>query len=148
MTNNQKETVKELRESGLGYKVIANMTSIPLSTVKSFCLKNSIQAASDEKDPYVGVCKNCGKIIHSIPKRKPRQFCSRECGLIWWHAHTEELNKKATYSFVCAECGKEFTSYGKAHRKFCSLQCSAKHKSAKASASNAGFDPMNTLLTP
>lgn len=36
---------------------------------------------------------------------------------------SEEVNRKANYSCTCAFCGKQFTSYGNKHRKYCSHAC-------------------------
>ena len=35
----------------------------------------------------------------------------------------EAINKKAYYTLVCEECGKEFVSYGNNRRKYCCRTC-------------------------
>lgn len=41
----------------------------------------------------------------------------------WWNAHPELVNRKAVYEFTCAYCGKRFSAYGNAHRKYCCHDC-------------------------
>lgn len=38
------------------------------------------------------------------------------------------LNKKAVYTHTCAGCGREFTAYGNARRKYCSHACYINHR--------------------
>ena len=116
-----KEAIRQLREAGLGYKMIGKKVGIPTGTVRSFINKEGIKVQKPK--PVGDICPNCGKPITSIPGRKPRKFCSRECGLEWWHQHEALLNRKAIYSFVCPTCGKAFTSYGHSNRKYCSHVC-------------------------
>ena len=40
LTRAQKTAVKEMRESGLGYKSIANRLQLSRDTVRSFCVRN------------------------------------------------------------------------------------------------------------
>lgn len=134
MTEDQKKYIIQARKQGLSYKAISEIQGLPLGSVQTFCRRNSLTSEINEvpqgDNPLF--CRNCGKPIVSVPGRKPRQFCSRECGLIWWHAHPEKSNRKAIYSFTCANCGKSFSAYGKAHRKFCSLACAGAFKSKEA----------------
>jgi DNA invertase Pin-like site-specific DNA recombinase len=44
MTYNQKQSIKEMRSSGLGYKKIAEALDLFLGTVKSFCRRENITA--------------------------------------------------------------------------------------------------------
>ncbi len=48
---------------------------------------------------------------------------SDKCRTVWWNSHPEAVNRKAVYSFTCAHCGKPFTAYGNAGRKYCSHAC-------------------------
>ena len=50
LTDAQKDAIRRLRTSGLGYKTIANMLSISRDTVRSFCLRNSLSVSADEPD--------------------------------------------------------------------------------------------------
>lgn len=44
MTCNQKQSIKEIRGSGLGYKKIALALDLPVGTVKSVCRRENITA--------------------------------------------------------------------------------------------------------
>ena len=52
LTDAQKDAIRRLRTSGLGYKTIANMLSISRDTVRSFCLRNSLSVGTDEPDVF------------------------------------------------------------------------------------------------
>ena len=54
---------------------------------------------------------------------KKRRFCCPECRVQWWNSNQDKVNRKAIYSFICPNCGNEFTSYGNAGRKYCSHEC-------------------------
>lgn len=127
MTDNQKRLVIKLRSEGLSYKEISRNSQIPLNTVKSFCKRNAINPENDKETitetNRSDFCRNCGKPIMSIPHHRARKFCSRECGLEWWHEHPEKGNRKAMYQIVCSGCGQTFSSYGNKNRKYCSHQC-------------------------
>ena len=41
----------------------------------------------------------------------------------WWNSHLDLVKRKAIYHFTCPTCGREFTAYGNAHRKYCSHSC-------------------------
>ena len=51
MTNEERAMVTRLRQEGLGYKKIASALSLPVQTVKSWCVRHSIQ-----KEDF---CLNC-----------------------------------------------------------------------------------------
>ena len=68
-------------------------------------------------------CGNCGKAIEQRARGRDKRFCCGRCRQIYWAHHSEELNKKAYYDFVCQECGIGFQGYGNAHRKYCSRNC-------------------------
>ena len=72
---------------------------------------------------YTIACKQCGKLIKIIPKRKPRKFCSDTCRTAWWNSHPGCVDRKAVYEYICAHCGKPFTAYGNKERKYCSHGC-------------------------
>lgn len=129
MTESQKEYIKTARKRGDGYKKIAGDINLPLSTVKMYCLRSS--ETEDKKNIIKNqdnICRNCGKPIKSNLSHREKQFCSRECGLQWWHKHPEEMKKKAFYTNICPFCGKTFTSYGCKTRKYCSHSCYINHR--------------------
>ena len=126
MTVEQKAQIKSLRYQGVGYGTISKMLGISSNTVSSFCRRNKLGSTKNES-----ICKQCGKPLEIKPKRKPRKFCSDACRLTWWNNHLEYVDRKAMYSFVCAECGKPFTAYGNVHRKYCSRECYIKGRYRK-----------------
>ena len=116
MTDSQKREVRKLRVNGAGYKSISSQTGISVGAIRAFLKKEGIKTEGS-------LCLNCKKSITSIPGRKKKKFCSRECGLEWWHSHSYLINKKALYTFTCLYCGESFTSYGQKGRKYCSHKC-------------------------
>ena len=119
MTVLQKEQIKTLRLQGISYVKIGEMLGISDNTVRSFCRRNGL---GDTAKNTVA-CKQCGKLIKIVPKRKPRKFCCDACRVSWWNSHPEAVTRKAVYSFLCPICGNEFTAYGNAGRKYCSRSC-------------------------
>ena len=127
MTNEQKHKIAELRQSGYGYANIADALGLTKNQVSAYCRRAGLtgtKAAVGTTDvPVSNCCRCCGKSLMQTPGRKPVKFCSDSCRVRWWNAHPEMVNKKAIYHFTCACCGKEFTAYGNAHRKYCSHVC-------------------------
>lgn len=119
MTDQQKDQIQTMRRQGLSYVKIGQALGISDNTVRSFCRRNQLGDPVKNTIP----CQYCGKPIKIIPKQKPRKFCSDRCRTAWWNGHREAVNRRAFYNFICAHCGKEFTAYGNAHRKYCSHKC-------------------------
>lgn len=129
MTQAQKNLIIALRKQNLGYGIIATKLGFPRDRIRTFCLIHGLTERTpiDAPKEKIGteVCKNCGKdLIHPSDKRK-RKFCCNDCGSAWWALNQDKIKRKAFYHFNCAHCGKQFTSYGNANRKFCSRACSA-----------------------
>lgn len=124
MTDQQKELIRTMRLSGIGYVKIGETLGISDNTVRSFCRRNGL---SDTAKNTVS-CKQCGKLIKVIPKRKPRIFCSDSCRTAWWNGHQDCVARKAVYEYTCTHCGKQFTAYGNAGRKYCSHACYIAHR--------------------
>jgi len=123
----QKEQIRNLRGEGLSYAEIARQVDVSRDAVISFCRRNGLQeikktvtvvstAAGD-------VCRECGKPLVQVVGMKRRVFCSKECRVKWWKEHPERLNQKAVYQYTCPHCGKPFSAYGNAKRKYCSHAC-------------------------
>ena len=119
MTDWQKDQIQTMRRQGLSYVKIGQALGISDNTVRSFCRRNQLG------DPVKNTisCQYCGKPIKIIPKQKPRKFCSDRCRTAWWNNHREQVKQKAFYHFTCSACGREFTAYGNAKRKYCSHKC-------------------------
>ena len=134
MTNEQRIYITELRSSGKSYSQIAKLLGLTKDQVSSYCHRHKLSAegpatAADEATTR-SFCKNCGKPIKQIPKRKQILFCSDKCCQDWWNHHPEAVHRRpaAIYSYTCACCGKPFTAYGNNHRKYCSHECYIKDR--------------------
>lgn len=119
MTKEERIKAVAMREEGISQTEISKILGVPYSTVKSFFNRHGINGSHT-------VCENCGKTITQTPHKKKRRFCPDKCRWDWWNNHTEESDRKAYYSQICAYCGKEFTFYGYAKRTYCGRACYAK----------------------
>jgi endogenous inhibitor of DNA gyrase (YacG/DUF329 family) len=125
MTDLEKERIAVLRSRGESYARIAETLGISENTIKSYCRRNGIGIAIKAEQPATtGVCANCGGLLSHTEGAKPKRFCSDNCRMAWWKAHPEAVNRKAVYDFTCPVCGRAFSAYGNAHRKYCSRACS------------------------
>lgn len=126
MTEIQKHQIQEMRRYGCTYKHIASALSLNAGTVKTYCVRAVQKGLDISRDPIANsLCKQCGTPIIQIPKRKKRIFCSKTCSQNWWNSHVYMVNRssKALFHFTCSTCGKQFSAYGKADRKYCSHEC-------------------------
>ena len=135
MNLEQKNQIKELRIKGLGYKAIAGKLNLSRDSIRSFCKRNKLDGFAaivnmNADIALAGKCKYCSRIISQKSKARQRIFCSEECRRNWWKEHPEMKNKKpsAIYKMTCANCGREFESYGNKNRKYCGLSCYAAHR--------------------
>ena len=124
MTSQEKLNINRLRSQGMGYKRIAKTLKLPENTVKSYFKRTPlVMPATPESGDGGHFCLNCGVPVSQTPGRKEKKFCSDACRNRWWNSHQELVKKKAVYEFDCACCGKHFTAYGNASRKYCSHSC-------------------------
>ena len=121
MTETERSRIVELQRQGCGYKKISTLTGLPLNTVKSFCVRHPVrdEAVSETS----ALCRNCGTPLEQTPHKRKKLFCSDACRMAWWNAHPERVQRKAYYTLTCRCCGRQFESYGNAHRQFCSRAC-------------------------
>ena len=132
MTNEQKAIVDSLYVQGHGYKKIASQLGISPNTVKSYLRKPRTAGAAplvQEKTaaqlPTISItaCQYCGTEVEQLQGRKEKRFCSDRCRNLWWNDHLNLVRRNAIYHFTCPACGKDFTVYGNAHRKYCCHAC-------------------------
>jgi len=124
MTQQQKEKLRRMRLSGKTYADIGTVLNLKESTVRTYCCRNGLTDKDiQESQPKTNVCQFCGKPLSQTPKHRPKKFCSDNCRMAWWAKHRDELLRKANYTVVCKQCGKEFISYGNKGRKFCGRDC-------------------------
>ncbi len=132
MTNEQKAIVDSLYAKGNGYKKIANQVGISPNTIKSY-LRKAVAAggvpqmqertSAPVPEASITACQYCGKEVEQHHGRKHKRFCSDHCRNLWWNEHLNLVKRKAIYNFICPTCGKGFTAYGNAHRKYCCHAC-------------------------
>ena len=95
MTNEQKEQIKKLRDSGYGYATIAEALGLTKNQVSAFCRRNSLSgntADPDKKEtPNVGCCRCCGKPLVQVSGRKEAKFCSDACRNKWWNTISADM---------------------------------------------------------
>jgi len=123
MTLIQKNITKDMREGGKSYAEIADWLGLSKNTVKSYCQRNNLNQVINKASANCTYCKQCGQEMEVIAGRKLKKFCSDKCRTAWWVANPNQLNRKATYNFICAFCGADFTAYGNQTRKFCGHAC-------------------------
>ena len=126
MTNEQKEQIRQLREKDAGYLSIAKMLDISVDAVRGYCRRNGLtgrRSSATKGNAESGYCLQCKSPIVQRPGIKKIKFCSGACRQTWWNAHPENVHHKAVYSFTCACCGRQFSAYGNAHRKYCCHSC-------------------------
>lgn len=127
MTDKQKKQIEEYRNSGCGYTQISKMMDLSVNSIKTYCKRHGLGGALGYSSPADNnsscCCENCGKDVKQLPGRKLKRFCSDKCRMDWWNHHQENVNRKANYEITCAYCGKVFTAYGNANRKYCSHEC-------------------------
>ena len=121
MTNEQKNTIKKMREKLCSYAEIAEILGLSANTIKSYCLRNGLN--TEVLINKAKRCKNCGKPIAEISKTKPRVFCCDACKIVWWKTHKTEHKSSFIIEQICPTCGKHFTAYKSSKRKYCSEQC-------------------------
>ena len=127
MKDGDMERISSLKQQGKSAAAIAEALHLPLNTVKSYLRRHP-----GTEDSHI--CPQCGKAVAQNKGRKEKRFCSDRCRMEWWSSHQSEMNKKAYYTLVCPQCGKEFVSYGNQGRKFCNRECYGKHRRKAAGA--------------
>lgn len=128
MTNDQKYMIDFLRSEGLGYKKIAAQIGISENTVKSYIRRSSSEPESKKTEEIIEpaaqhTCLCCGRPVQQNPGRKEKKFCCDKCRNQYWNSHLDQVKRKAIYIFTCPSCGKTFSAYGNANRKYCSHAC-------------------------
>jgi len=134
MNQQQKDAIYELRAKGQSYTKIAGMLGISENTIQSFCRRNKLGGfAQPEAESVIGsFCKMCGVPLKQSQGKKPKQYCSDQCRMLWWNSHPEMIQRRTIMSSTCQNCGEKFDSYGKRTRKFCSLSCYRQSKAVQS----------------
>lgn len=132
MNMTQKEKVREMRGYNISYSRIANALGLSENTVKSFCKRNLMTTIAEDsgrlRSRGLPLCLNCSLSIKQTPGHRGRKYCSDRCRISWWNKRPAAPGRKNTRSFTCLTCGRQFDSYGKHERKYCSRSCYARSK--------------------
>lgn len=130
MTNEQRMIISSLRVQGMGYGTIARKVGISENTVKSFCRRNVRKVETEQADPHEQEhrCLCCGAPVMQHIGRKEKKFCSDRCRNKWWNSHLDRVDRRAVREVTCANCGKTFSVYGRAERKYCCHACYIQHR--------------------
>lgn len=123
MTEREKADIAALRGEGLGYKAIAKQLGLSVNSAKSHCARHPAEKMATAAGGTV--CRICGKPVTQTKGKRVKLYCSDACRMKWWNTHTDQVKRKAYYTFICPQCGRQFEGYGNAHRKYCSRQCAA-----------------------
>ncbi len=153
MTSTEKTRIVELRAQGLGYKRIAALMGLPVSTVQSHCRRTNM-TASTERDrdrstpvPCVIVaaskadgepaCKHCGAPLSQPVHGKRRQFCSDTCRQKYWYQHRADASTASTH--ICPACGQTFVT--SRPQTYCSHDCYVRARFASGIPGSASGMP-------
>ena len=116
VTHEQAAQIEKLRESGMGYRLIANELGLSRDTVRYFCKTQDKGKNAKVRDGDDGrYCTQCGRILHTKATGRPKKFCSDACRLRYWKEHCGN----AEVVKVCAYCGKTFNAAGHKSQKYC-----------------------------
>lgn len=119
-------TIEELRKLGYSYKSISEKMGISINTVKSYCRRNHLEKGTAENNS--NICMYCRKPIANTEHKRKKKFCSDSCRMKWWNAHRLLIMGKSKTKIKCNYCGKEFETYPKDKRKYCSHECYIKER--------------------
>lgn len=127
----QKTLILYYREQHMTYRQIGEKLGLSPDTVKTFCRRKRAQSERTEESVQAQ-CRNCGALVHPLPGRRERLFCSPACRTAYWRKHNL-LGKDPRY---CAGCGALLTG-GSASRKYCSHACYIRHRFGSSAAPSA-----------
>lgn len=137
MTEAQRDQIIKMRNAGQGYKLIASEVGLSRDVVRNYCKRHNllgygkaVELNVKERIENGEACMYCGAEIKKPKTGRPKKFCSEACRRKWWKMHPELINKSeaASYQLTCANCGREFISYGNKARKYCSHDCYIKDR--------------------
>ena len=129
MTSTEKSRIDELRAQGFGYKRIARLLSLSVSTVQSHCRRGGKKSTATPRPATTergatdaegnSFCKQCGAVIARRPHRRPRLFCSDTCRQKYWYQHRADASTATSH--ICPSCGQTFAT--SRPQIYCSHDC-------------------------
>ena len=113
--------IGNMRLQGKSAGAIAAALGLSVNTVKSYLRRHPDMGCTH-------FCPQCGKPVMQAEGRKEKKFCSDKCRNKWWIAHLDKVDRRVIREVTCAGCGKTFSVYGQAARKYCSHACYIRHR--------------------
>ena len=135
MTQAEKDAVLSLRHQHYSFSAIAEITGLPLGTIKSYLSRVSgkKEAMVSASTPHVtvnhGCCKQCGAPLDQTQRGKTRTFCNDRCRAAYWNEHRDLSRRATAHKQTCEVCGHTFYTY---HGRYCSRACFGQARSRKA----------------
>ena len=127
MTNEQKQAICSMRESGVAIPAISAQLGLSINTIKSFCKRHGIYS-SNQSHKNILFCLQCHTKISQPPHRKAKKFCSNKCRQLWWAENTALIPRDSQIERICPVCKTPFLSYKSKNRIYCSRTCYGKSK--------------------
>ena len=127
MTNEQKQTITSMRDSGVPITSIAQQLELSINTIKSYCKRHGIHFGN-QSSKNIMFCLQCHKEIPQAEHRKEKKFCSDKCRQLWWAENTSLIPRESQIERICPVCKTSFLSYKSKHRIYYSRTCYGKSK--------------------
>ena len=127
MTNEQKQAIASMRDSGVPITSIAQQLGLSVNTIKSYCKRHGIHSGN-QSSKNILFCLQCHKEIPQAEHRKEKKFCSNKCRQLWWAENTALIPRDSQIERICPVCKTSFLSYKSKHRIYCSRTCYGKSK--------------------
>lgn len=122
MTNEQKQAICSMRESGVPVTSIAEQLGLSINTIKSFCKRNHV-LSGHIRNTNTHFCLQCQTKIPQNQHRKEKKFCSDKCRQLWWTENSALIPRSSQVERICPICKKSFLSYKSKYRIYCSRAC-------------------------
>ena len=127
MTDEQKQAIASMRDSGVPITSIAQQLGLSVNTIKSYCKRHGIRSGN-QSSKNILFCLQCHKEIPQAEHRKEKKFCSNKCRQLWWAENTALIPRDSQIERICPVCKTSFLSYKSKHRIYCSRTCYGKSK--------------------
>ena len=127
MTNEQKQAIVSMRDSGVPITSIAQQLGLSVNTIKSYCKRHGIHSGN-QSSKNILFCLQCHKEIPQAEHRKEKKFCSNKCRQLWWAENTALIPRDSQIERICPVCKTSFLSCQSKHRIYCSRTCYGKSK--------------------
>ena len=127
MTNEQKQAIASMRDSGVPITSIAQQLGLSVNTIKFYCKRHGIHSGISARGTIL-FCLQCHKEIPQTSHRKEKKFCSDKCRQTWWAENSTLIPRDSQIERICLVCKKPFLSYKSKHRIYCSRTCYGKSK--------------------